>query len=166
MEVIYERCCGLDIHKKSVVACLLISSSAGEPERSTQTFGTMTQDLLALSDWLAEHRVTQVAMESTGVYWKPAWNLLEGNFELLLVNPRHIKAVPGRKTDVNDAEWIAELLRHGLLKGADEVPDFAGEGAHRGGEPATEDALWARISSSRQLLQTSSASRGGRCSRR
>ncbi len=124
MDVIHARCCGLDIHKRSVVACVLISETAGEPTRSTRTFGTMTADLLALSDWLAEQRVTHVAMESTAVYWKPVWNLLEGNFELLLVNAHHIKAVPGRKTDVADAEWIAGLLRHGLLRSS-YVPDRA-----------------------------------------
>ena len=122
MDVVYERCCGLDVHKTSVVACLLISRSAGEPVRTVRTFGTMTGDLLALADWLAEAGCTHVAMESTGVYWKPLWNLLEDSFELLLVNPRHIKAVPGRKTDVTDAEWIADLLRHGLLR-ASYVPN-------------------------------------------
>ena len=110
------------MHKKSVVACLLISRSAGEPLRAVRTFGTMTEDLLALADWLAEAGCTHVAMESTGVYWKPIWNLLEDAFALLLVNPRDIKAVPGRKTDVTDAEWIADLLRHGLLRGS-YVPD-------------------------------------------
>jgi transposase len=122
MDVVYERCCGLDVHKTSVVACLLISRSAGEPVRTVRTFGTMTGNLLALADWLAEVGCTHVAMESTGVYWKPLWNLLEDGFELLLVNPRDIKAVPGRKTDVTDAEWIADLLRHGLLR-ASYVPN-------------------------------------------
>jgi transposase len=122
MDVVYERCCGLDVHKTSVVACLLISRSAGEPVRTVRTFGTMTGNLLALADWLAEAGCTHVAMESTGVYWKPLWNLLEDGFELLLVNPRDIKAVPGRKTDVTDAEWIADLLRHGLLR-ASYVPN-------------------------------------------
>jgi transposase len=122
MDVVYERCCGLDVHKKSVVACLLISRSAGEPVRTVRSFGTMTADLLTLSDWLAGAGCTHVAMESTGVYWKPIWNLLEDIFSLLLVNPRDIKAVPGRKTDVTDAEWIADLLRHGLLRGS-YVPD-------------------------------------------
>ncbi len=117
MEVVYERCCGLDIHKRMVVACVLKPGS-----KEVRTFGTMTGDLLRLSDWLAESGVTHVAMESTGVYWKPVWNLLEGSFELLLVNAAHIKAVPGRKTDVADAGWIADLLRHGLLKGSF-VPD-------------------------------------------
>jgi transposase len=122
MDVLVERCCGLDIHKTSVVACLLVSSPRGEPVRAVRTFGTMTDDLLALADWLAGAGCTHVAMESTGVYWKPIWNLLEGEFALLLANPRHIKAVPGRKTDVTDAEWIADLLRHGLLQGSF-VPD-------------------------------------------
>jgi transposase len=122
MDVLVERCCGLDIHKTSVVACLLVSSPRGEPERAIRTFGTMTEDLLALADWLAGAGCTHVAMESTGGYWKPIWNLLEGEFALLLANPRHIKAVPGRTTDVTDAEWIADLLRHGLLQGSF-VPD-------------------------------------------
>lgn len=125
MQVVYERCCGLDIHKRSVVACLITpatpSSGARGNNASTQankeikSFGTMTEELLSLSDWLLTNRVTHVAMESTGVYWKPIYNLLEGQFELLLANAAHIKAVPGRKTDVRDCEWIADLLRHGLL---------------------------------------------------
>ncbi len=122
MEVVNERCCGIDVHKKSVVASLLISRTGGEPIRAVRTFGTMTEDVLALADWLAGAGCTHVAMESTGVYWKPLWNLLEDGCELLLVNPRHIKAVPGRKTDISDAEWIADLLRHGLLRGS-YVPD-------------------------------------------
>jgi transposase len=114
MEVITERCCGLDVHKRSVVACIISPES-----QVTRTFGTMTQNLLELSDWLMECRVTHVAMESTGVLWKPIYNLLEGlDLTLLVVNARHIKAVPGRKTDVKDAEWIADLLRHGLLRGS------------------------------------------------
>jgi transposase len=122
MDVIYPRCAGLDIHKKNVVACVIISESGGLPQKEIQTFSTMTDDLLKLSAWLTSKAVTHVAMESTGVYWQPIWNLLEGNFELLLVNAQHIKAVPGRKTDVRDCEWIADLLRHGLLKGSF-VPD-------------------------------------------
>src|SRR5215217_5972870 len=127
MGVRVERWCGLDIHTTSVVACLLGSRPQGEPVRAVRTFGTMTEDLLALADWLAGAGCTHVAMESTGVYWKPIWNLLEGEFALLLANPRHIKAVPGRKTDVSDAvpvpgSPIAELLRHGLLQ-ASFVPD-------------------------------------------
>ena len=111
MESIIERCCGLDVHKKSVVACAIT------PEvQEVRTFRTMTRDLLALADWLKDHRVTQVAMESTGVYWKPVYNLLEDEFSVMVVNARHMKAVPGRKTDVKDAEWIADLLRHGLLR--------------------------------------------------
>jgi transposase len=122
MEVLYERCCGLDVHKKTVVACRILPGERGTPWKEVRTFGTMTRELLALSDWLKEGGVTVVAMESTGVYWKPVYNLLEGAFELLVVNAQHIKAVPGRKTDVKDAEWIAELLRHGLLKGSF-IPD-------------------------------------------
>jgi transposase len=122
MDVLYARCCGIDIHKKTAVACVVISEPNGPPRKQIRTFGTMTDDLLALADWLAAERVTHVAMESTGVYWKAPFNLLEGQFEVLLANAQHIKAVPGRKTDVQDAEWIADLLRHGLLK-ASFVPD-------------------------------------------
>jgi transposase len=118
MEVTYPYCTGLDVHKKTVVACVMTPEG-----RETKTFGTMTADLLALADWLLERRVTHVAMESTGVYWKPVYNLLEGlELNLLVVNAQHIKAVPGRKTDVKDAEWIADLLRHGLLRGS-YIPD-------------------------------------------
>jgi transposase len=124
MDIVYPRCCGIDIHKKTAVACIIISSPDAPPRKQTRTFGTMTDDLLVLADWLAAERVTHVAMESTGVYWKAPFNLLEGQFEVLLANAQHIKAVPGRKTDVQDAEWIADLLRHGLLK-ASFVPDRA-----------------------------------------
>jgi transposase len=116
MEVVHERCCGLDIHKRVVVACLLTPGKGGQPLRETRSFSTMTKDLLALGDWLAAAGCTHVAMESTGPYWKPLYNLLEGSFTLLLVNAQHLKAVPGRKTDVKDAAWIADLLRHGLLR--------------------------------------------------
>jgi transposase len=122
MDIIHERCCGLDIHKKTVVACLLVAGPSGQPRKQIRTFSTMTDDLLALADWLAAAGCTHVAMESTGIYWQPIYNLLEERFTLLLVNARHIKAVPGRKTDVRDCEWIANLLRHGLLRGSF-VPD-------------------------------------------
>ena len=116
MEVVYRHCAGLDVHKKVVVAAIIVLDALGKLYRETRSFGTMTGDLLELSDWLLSWGVTHVAMESTGEYWKPVYNILENNFELLLINAQHIKAVPGRKTDVNDAEWIAELLRHGLLR--------------------------------------------------
>jgi transposase len=118
MDVIYARCCGLDVHKKTVVACLIRSAEGQPPQREVRTFRTMTVELLALADWLHAAGCTHVALESTGVYWRPVYNLLEGLFTLLVVNAQHIKAVPGRKTDVKDAEWIAELLRHGLLRGS------------------------------------------------
>src|SRR5215207_7768904 len=105
MEVLYPRCCGLDVHKREVVACLVSIEPDGTVRKEERAFGTMTPDILALADWLAAHEVTHVAMESTGVYWKPLWNLLEERFILLLVNARHVKAVPGRKTDVRDCEW-------------------------------------------------------------
>lgn len=116
MEVVHERCCGLDVHKKTVVACLVTPGRGGQTTREVRTFSTMTRELLALSNWLLAAGCTHVAMESTGSYWKPVYNLLEGSFELLVVNAQHMKAVPGRKTDVKDAEWIADLLRHGLLR--------------------------------------------------
>jgi len=124
MEVLYPRCCGLDVHKKTVVACLLTPGPDGATTKVIRTFGTMTAELMELADWLTAEGCTHVAMESTGVYWKPIWNLLEQRFHLLLVNARHIKAVPGRKTDVHDSEWIADLLQHGLLQGSF-VPDRA-----------------------------------------
>lgn len=117
MPVLYSRCCGLDVHKRSVVACVVITSKAGQVRKQIRTFGTMTHELLELSDWLAQEKCTHVAMESTGVYWKPIYNLLEEQFEWLVVNAHHLKAVPGRKTDVKDAQWIADLLRHGLVRG-------------------------------------------------
>jgi transposase len=116
MRVVYKRCTGLDVHKKTVVACRRWTKEGGEVETEVKTFGTTTPELLELVDWLSEWEVTQVAMESTGEYWKPVFNLLEGNFEVLLVNAQHVKHVPGRKTDVKDAEWLAELLSYGLLK--------------------------------------------------
>lgn len=111
MEVVHTHCCGLDVHKKSVVACVITPTG-----KALRSFETMTADLLQLGDWMAEHAVTHVAMESTGSYWKPVYNLLEEMFTLILVNAREIKVVPGRKSDVKDAEWIADLLRHGLLR--------------------------------------------------
>jgi len=115
MQVVYERCSGLDVHKKVVVACLITVTAHGQRHKEIRTFGTMTRDLLALLDWLRAAGCTHVAFESTGVYWKPIFNLLEAEMTVLLVNAAHIKAVPGRKTDVKDAEWIADLLQHGLL---------------------------------------------------
>jgi transposase len=109
MEALYERVGGLDVHKKSVVACRRRFTSSGRVAKEVATFGTTTAQLLALLAWLQEWEVTHVAMESTGVYWKPVWNILEGHVELLLVNARHVKTVPGRNTAVKDAEWIAPL---------------------------------------------------------
>lgn len=117
MEIVCKRCCGLDVHKETVAACVMIREGE-KGQKEIRTFRTMTSDLLVLHDWLLAHRVTHVAMESTGVYWKPIFNLLEGSFEVLLVNASHIKAVPGKKTDIKDCEWIADLLSHGLLKGS------------------------------------------------
>lgn len=116
MQVIHPRCCGLDVHKKLIVACVMTTNSQGEVTKQTRSFGATVKELLELGDWLSSLECTTVVMESTGSYWKPVYNLLEGQFELIVVNAQHIKAVPGRKTDVKDAEWLAELLRHGLLK--------------------------------------------------
>lgn len=116
MQVIYARCAGLDVHKKSVVACVLWTREDGSVQEQVRTFGTMTADLAALSQWLRTQQVEQVALESTGVFWWPVFNLLdEDGHAVMLVNPQHIKAVPGRKTDVRDSKWLADLLRHGLL---------------------------------------------------
>jgi transposase len=118
MEVTFARCAGLDVHKKTVVACAMTPDG-----QEVRTFGTMTTELLELCQWLQERGITHVAMESSGVYWKPVYNLLEStDIEVLVVNAQHIKAVPGRKTDVKDAVWIADLLRHGLLRGSF-IPD-------------------------------------------
>lgn len=116
LRVILPCCAGLDVHKKSIVACVRACGPDGREDVEVRTFGTMTDDLLALSDWLAARGVTHVAMESTGVYWKPVFHLLEGRFDAMLVNAAHLKGVPGRTTDVKDSEWIAEMLPHGLLK--------------------------------------------------
>jgi transposase len=115
MRIVHTCCAGLDVHKKSVTACVCRVNADGEFTQETRTFSTVTSALLALGDWLAQEGVCQVAMESTGVYWKPVFHILEDRFEVMLVNAQHIKRVPGRKTDVKDAEWIAELLQHGLL---------------------------------------------------
>jgi len=118
MKVMYTRCAGLDVHKKTVVACRMRTGERGDVDQETKTFGTKTGELLEMSDWIMDWEVSHVAMESTGEYWKPIYNLLEGNVEVLLVNAKHVKYVPGRKTDVQDAEWLADLLRHGLLRGS------------------------------------------------
>ena len=115
MRVMVERCCGLDVHQETVVACLLIGAPGVRPSKEVRTFRTMTRDLEALRDWLKAAEVTHVGMESTGVYWRPVYAVLEGHFELIVGNARHIRNVPGRKTDVKDAEWIADLVRHGLI---------------------------------------------------
>jgi transposase len=126
MDVLYPCCCGVDIHKASVVACLIRPGADGaRGQKEVRTCGTMTRDLLALVEWLVQADCAAGAMESTGSYWKSLYNLLEGVLPtVLVVNAAHIKQVPGRKTDVKDAEWIADLLRHGLLRGSF-IPDRA-----------------------------------------
>jgi transposase len=118
MDVLHSRCCGLDVHQKTVAACVVVCEENSKKSSEVRTFGTWTKDLERLAKWLSGSRVTHVAMEATGVYWRPVWAALAGRFELLLVNAQHIKAVPGRKTDVKDSEWIADLLQHGLLRGS------------------------------------------------
>jgi transposase len=115
MEVLYPRCCGLDVHKSSITAYVLLAQ-AGKPLKHIRRFGSATRERLELVAWLREFGVEHVAMESTGVYWKPVWNVLEGHSQIVLANAQHIKAVPGRKTDTKDCQWIAELLQHGLLR--------------------------------------------------
>ncbi len=118
MENILLRCVGLDVHKASVEACVRRMEPSGRLHQQTRHWGTMTRDILMMADWMAAQGVTHVAMESTGVYWKPIYNILEGRFTVLLVNARHLKQVPGRKSDIRDCQWIAQLLQHGLLKGS------------------------------------------------
>jgi len=118
MEAIFRCCAGFDVHSETVAVCVRRIDDQGEIHAEVRTFRTMTRDLLALCDWLTTEGVTHIAMESTGVFWKPIYNILEGQFQILLVNARHIKNVPGRKTDVKDSEWIAQLLQYGLLRGS------------------------------------------------
>jgi transposase len=116
MNLVYERCAGIDVHKRTIVVCAIVPDAKGQRHKERRTFSTMTPDLLRMRCWLKDLGVTHVAMESTASYWKPIFNILEGHLEVLVVNAQHLKAVPGRKTDVKDAEWIADLLQHGLLR--------------------------------------------------
>jgi transposase len=117
MQVIYECCAGVEVHKKTVVACVLLTRPTGQVQERVRTFSTMTAGLGALSQWLQSSQVQRIAIESTGVYWWPVFNVLEADgHQVVLVNPQHLKAVPGRKTDVSESKWLAELLRHGLLR--------------------------------------------------
>src|SRR5947209_6886176 len=116
MSVLYKRCAGLDVHKETVVACLMLTASSGKMTHEVRTFATTTLGLQTMAQWFASQQVTHVAMESTGIYWRPVFTILEGRFQVILVNAQHMKAVPGHKTDVKDSEWIADLLRHGLLR--------------------------------------------------
>jgi len=123
MEAMIEKCAGLDVHQGTVVACVLYGPLDKRPKKSIESFSTSTKGLLKLNDWLISMKVTEVVMESTGVYWKPVWNILEDNFRLVLANAKHVKNVPGRKTDVKDAEWLAKLLRSGLIEGSFVPPE-------------------------------------------
>ncbi|MBD2081987.1 transposase [Leptolyngbya sp. FACHB-17] len=118
MQVTHVRCAGIDAHKKTMMVCCLSVDATGNPCHEIRTYTTTTSDLLRLCDWMASFEITHVAMESTGEYWKPVYNLLESSFEVMVVNSQHFKQVPGRKTDVKDAEWLAELLSYELVKGS------------------------------------------------
>src|SRR6059036_2880731 len=118
MEVLYPVCCALDVHQASVTACLRSPGNGPQRCQEVRTFGTTTPELLRLADWLTAAGCTHVAMESTGIYWRPVYNILEESFELSVVNAQHVKMVPGRKTDVRDSEWLAQLLELGLLRGS------------------------------------------------
>lgn len=118
MEVLYPRCAGLDVHKATVVACARVAQDSGQAQQEVRSFGTTTSELCKLADWLTERQCTHVAMEASGVFWKPVWHVLEESFELVLANAQHVKNVPGRKSDVNDAMWLADLLAHGLIRGS------------------------------------------------
>ena len=156
MDVIFTHGAGLDVHKKTVMACRVTPDPTGQQAdgiMEVKAFGTLTIDLLALSDWLAEVGITHVAMESTGEYWKPVYNILEGDFTVFLVNAAHVKQVPGRKTDKADARWLAKLMRHGLLQasfippveparpaGSDALPHQVGAGTQPRGQPGARGA--------------------------
>lgn len=118
MEVLYPRCAGLDVHKSTVVACIRLAQEDGKALQEVRSFATTTSELCELADWLSEHQCTHVVMEASGVFWKPVWHVLEESFELVLANAQHVKNVPGRKSDVNDAMWLADLLAHGLVRGS------------------------------------------------
>jgi transposase len=178
MEVVYPRCAALDVHKESVVACARLAA-AGDVEREVRTFGATTAELSALSAWLEERGVSHVAMEATGVYWKPVWRVLsDGPFRLTLANAAQVKNVPGRKTDVNDATWLADLLAHGLIRGSF-VPEPAIQELRgltrtrkqlvreRGGQSSGCRRRWRRpTSSSRRRCPTCSARAAAPCSKR
>ena len=123
MEIVYRCCCGIDVHKESVTACVLWAEEGQRRREEMRKFSTFTRDLQAMADWLKQCGVTHVGMESTGVYWKPVWHILEGQFQLLLVNAQHVKAIPGRKTDRRDSAWLAQLLQHGLVRGSFVPPE-------------------------------------------
>ena len=116
MQILYSRCCGMDVHKDSVTACVLVYSDSPEPQVRKKEFSTHSKGLGTLRLWLFSQKVTHVAMESTGVYWKPVWQALEGHFQLILANPQQVKNIPGQKTDARDSQWLAELLAHGLIR--------------------------------------------------
>lgn len=118
MEAIFEKCCGIDVHKETLTACIMIGDKGKVEKKEIRSYSTMTEDIERLRDWLKAEGVTHVAIESTGIYWRPIFNILEEDFEIILANARHIKNVPGRKTDVKDSEWLCKLLRNGLISGS------------------------------------------------
>jgi len=176
METVVERPGALDVHKAQVTACVRTPGPDGRREQHVEEFPTTVAGLLTLRDWLAAHGVTQVTMEATGVYWKPVWAILEDEFELLLVNARHVKQGPGRKTDISDAAWLCQLAEaQGELRAAqadphaaqpDALSQDADPGARAGGQPAARGARGHRHQARLRRPPTSSASRGARCSTR
>lgn len=118
MEAIFERCCGIDVHKKTLTACIMIGKEGKITKKEIRTYSTMTENIEEFRDWLKSEGITHVAIESTGIYWRPVYNILENDIEVILANARHIKNVPGRKTDVADSEWLCKLLRNGLIQGS------------------------------------------------
>lgn len=155
MQVVHPNCAGIDVHKRDLKVCAVRREAAGPRSEEVRTFGTMTKELEALRAWLCERGIRVVAIESTGVYWKPVFNLLEADFQVILVNPAHCRQMPGRKTDVKDCQWLAQLLEHGLLKGSfiprqgrghprfagsDALPAALDPGACDGSQPGAEGA--------------------------
>ena len=164
MDILYACCAGLDVHKETVVATVRRRQDNGKVQQHTRTYGTMTEQLLELADWLEAEGVTHLAMESTGVYWKPIWNLLEERFHILLVNAQHIKHVPGRKTDVKDSEWIAQLLQCGLLRGSFvPPPPCRGPVAGAAASARATRAAAAAARSCRAISRTATIARSTRC---
>ena len=166
MKVVHEICCGIDVHAKMLVACLRLADG----QKQIRSFSTMTDELLRLRDWLVAAQCTQIALESTGVYWKPVFNILEDALKVILINPEHAHALRGRKTDVKDAEWLADLLRHGLLKASfippPEIRELRELTRYRESLVREQSAVANRISETDREWQHQARSGGQRCAGR